>query len=86
MSALIPVGSNDYIINFGHKYRGKRLSWAVQHRSYWLIEYVMTAYPETNDVVWEALKKREKEINSIKRKEPAASVGGTEGGKCKGRL
>ena len=57
MAALIPTSDGDYIINFGRRYVGKRLSWVVKHQSYWLREYILTAYPGIADIVEDALRK-----------------------------
>jgi len=55
---------NDYRISFQCRYTGKLLSWVVKHDANWLIEYVLTAYPEIAEIVWAAVLEAEREANA----------------------
>lgn len=54
---LRPDG-DDYRINFGRRHVGELLSDVAKYHPNWLIEYVLTAYPEITGEVEAALERR----------------------------
>ena len=57
----LPDGDYEFVIG---RHKGKRLSWVVEHRSNWLVEYAITAFPEYTEIFDKVLKERERQWNN----------------------
>ena len=73
---MLTKTDGEWVVTIG-RYRGKLLSWVVDHDSWWLREYaICTGHVTAEEVfiVEAALKVREERINAIPRKVPLAEI------------